>query len=133
MGVSNLEINEICEPKPWDLPGQEERSPRRRRRRCSRRRGREMSAALLDTCSALALEVAAELQRRSEYARLKPKARRALEARAVLGISRATLYKLAAQEKIRLVKIAGRTLVPESEIDRLASEGTAEWGVADVP
>ena len=75
----------------------------------------------------------AELQRRSEYARLKPKARRALEACAVLGISRATLYKLAAQEKIRLVKIAGRTLVPESEIDRLASEGTAEWGVADVP
>ena len=92
-----------------------------------------MSAALLDTCSALALEVAAELQRRSEYARLKPKARRALEACAVLGISWATLYKLAAQGKIRLVKIAGRTLVPESEIDRLASEGTAEWGVADVP
>ena len=88
--------------------------------------------ALLDRVRE-ALAVAAELQRRSEYARLKPKARRALEACAVLGISRATLYKLAAQGKIRLVKIAGRTLVPESEIDRLASEGTAEWGVADVP
>jgi excisionase family DNA binding protein len=114
VGVSNLEINEICELKPWDLPDSVKKS-------------------VLRDDDALALEVAAELQRRSEYARLKPKARRALEACAVLGISRATLYKLAAQGKIRLVKIAGRTLVPESEIDRLASEGTAEWGVADVP
>jgi hypothetical protein len=35
------------------------------------------------------------------------------------------LYKLAAQGKIRLVKIGGRTVVPEVEIDRLASEGAA--------
>jgi excisionase family DNA binding protein len=54
---------------------------------------------------------------------LPPKARRVLDACSALGISRATIYKLAAQGKIRLVKIGGRTVVPESEIDRLASEG----------
>jgi len=48
-----------------------------------------------------------------------------LDACSALGISRATLYKLAAQGKIRLVKIAGRTVVPETEIDRLASGGAA--------
>jgi excisionase family DNA binding protein len=56
---------------------------------------------------------------------LAPKARRVLDACSALGISRATLYKLAAQGKIRLVKIAGRTVVPETEIDRLASGGAA--------
>jgi hypothetical protein len=34
------------------------------------------------------------------------------------------LYKLAAQGKVRLVHIGGRTLVPEKELDRLATEGT---------
>jgi excisionase family DNA binding protein len=53
------------------------------------------------------------------------KARRIPEACEALGICRSTLYKLAAQNKLRLVHIAGRTVVPESEIDRLASEGTA--------
>jgi excisionase family DNA binding protein len=41
-----------------------------------------------------------------------------------LGISRTTIYNLAATGKIRLIKIGGRTLVPESEIDRLV-EGAA--------
>jgi excisionase family DNA binding protein len=85
-----------------------------------------MSAALLDTsCSAPALaanEVPAE-SHRLERAALPRKARRVLDACWALGISRATLYKLAAQGKIRLVKIGGRTVVPESEIDRIASEG----------
>jgi predicted DNA-binding transcriptional regulator AlpA len=54
-----------------------------------------------------------------------PKARRVPDACRALGISRATLYKLASQSKVRLVRIAGRTVVPEAEIDRLASEGTA--------
>jgi excisionase family DNA binding protein len=58
-------------------------------------------------------------------AALPPKARRVLDACSALGISRAKLYKLAAQGKIRLVKIGGRTVVPEVEIDRLASEGAA--------
>ena len=52
-----------------------------------------------------------------------PKARRVPEACKALGISKALLYKLAAENKIRLVHIAGRTVVPESEIDRLVAEG----------
>jgi excisionase family DNA binding protein len=53
------------------------------------------------------------------------KARRVPDACRVLGISKAMLYKLAAQGKVRLVHIGGRTIVPETEIDRLASEGAA--------
>jgi excisionase family DNA binding protein len=52
-----------------------------------------------------------------------PKARRVPEACAALGVGRAHLYRLAAQKKIRLVHIAGRTVVPETEIDRLVAEG----------
>ena len=37
----------------------------------------------------------------------------------LIGISPSTLWKLAKEEKIRLVRIAGRTLVPASEIVRL--------------
>jgi hypothetical protein len=35
------------------------------------------------------------------------------------------LYKLAAQGKVRLVHIGGRTVVPETDIDRLANNGAA--------
>jgi excisionase family DNA binding protein len=52
-----------------------------------------------------------------------PKARRVPDACKALGISKAMLYKLASQGKVRLVHIGGRTVVPETEIDRLASEG----------
>jgi excisionase family DNA binding protein len=51
----------------------------------------------------------------------QPKARRIPEACRALGISRATIYKLASQNKIRLVHIGGRTVVPETEINRLVS------------
>ncbi len=54
---------------------------------------------------------------------LSPKARRINDACAALGIGRSTLYKLAGEGKIKLVRVLGRTLVPESEIDRLTSEG----------
>jgi excisionase family DNA binding protein len=98
-----------------------------------------MSAAFLDTCSVPALvtnEVPAESRRperahlslgisRATLAALTIKARRVNDACQALGISRSTLYKLAAQGKIRVIKIGGRTLVPESEINRLATEGTA--------
>jgi excisionase family DNA binding protein len=86
-----------------------------------------MSAALLDSCSARALvvnEVRTE-SCRPERAPLPPKARRIADACAALGISRSTLYKLAAQGKVKLVKISGRSVVPEIEIDRLASGGSA--------
>jgi excisionase family DNA binding protein len=51
-----------------------------------------------------------------------PKARRIPEACAALGISRSTIYALAAEGKIRLVHIGRRTVVPETEIDRLATK-----------
>ncbi|WP_424362966.1 helix-turn-helix transcriptional regulator [Methylocystis parvus] len=40
-----------------------------------------------------------------------------------LGISRSHFYDLAAAGKIRLVKIGGRTVVHDAEVQRLASEG----------
>jgi excisionase family DNA binding protein len=52
-----------------------------------------------------------------------PKARRINDACRAIGISRTTIYKLAGEGKIKLVHVLGRTLVPESEIERLASEG----------
>jgi excisionase family DNA binding protein len=39
-----------------------------------------------------------------------------------LGISRATLYKMAGNGEIRLARIGGRTLVPDAEIKRLVGE-----------
>jgi excisionase family DNA binding protein len=42
-----------------------------------------------------------------------------------IGVGRTSIYKLAAHGKIRLVKIAGRTLIPDSEIVRLV-EGEAK-------
>jgi hypothetical protein len=36
-----------------------------------------------------------------------------------LGIGRTSLYAMAQAGEIRLIKIAGRTLVPHSEIERL--------------
>lgn len=38
-----------------------------------------------------------------------------------LGIRRTSLYELAKTGQIKLIKIAGRTLVPRSEIERLTS------------
>jgi excisionase family DNA binding protein len=51
----------------------------------------------------------------------EPKARRIKDACAALGVGKSTLYKLRSEGKLRMVHIAGRTLVPESEIDRLAA------------
>jgi excisionase family DNA binding protein len=52
-----------------------------------------------------------------------PKARRVLDACRAIGISKSTLYRLAGQGKVRLVRIGGRTVVPEAEIDALVNEG----------
>jgi excisionase family DNA binding protein len=52
-----------------------------------------------------------------------PKARRVLDACAAIGISRAKLYRLHAEGKVKFVKIGDRTVIPESELDRLANEG----------
>ena len=40
-----------------------------------------------------------------------------------IGIGRTSVYKLAAEGKLRLIKVAGRTLIPDSEVLRIASEG----------
>ena len=50
-----------------------------------------------------------------------PLARRIPDACAALGVGKSTIYKLAAEGKVKLVRIAGRTVVPESEIVRLAA------------
>lgn len=39
-----------------------------------------------------------------------------------LGIGRTALYKLIADGQLRTVKIAGRVLVPESELQRVVAE-----------
>jgi excisionase family DNA binding protein len=36
-----------------------------------------------------------------------------------IGVGRTSIYKLAKDGKIRLIKVAGRTLIPDSEITRL--------------
>ncbi len=41
-----------------------------------------------------------------------------------LGIGRTTVYKLASAGKLRLIKVGGRTLVPDAEITRLANGGS---------
>jgi predicted site-specific integrase-resolvase len=42
-----------------------------------------------------------------------------------LGIKRTLLYELAKTGQIKLIKIAGRTLVPRAEIERLTNVTTA--------
>jgi excisionase family DNA binding protein len=54
---------------------------------------------------------------------VRPSAWRVNDALLQLGISRATLYKLATRGEIRLARVGGRTLVPDAEIKRLVGEG----------
>jgi hypothetical protein len=52
----------------------------------------------------------------------KPRARRIPDACRAIGVSRSHLYALEAKGLVRLVRIGGRTVVPETEIDRLLAE-----------
>jgi excisionase family DNA binding protein len=54
----------------------------------------------------------------------RPDAWRVNDALAQLSISRATLYKLIGSGEIRMIKIAGRSLIPDSEIRRLLGEAS---------
>jgi excisionase family DNA binding protein len=54
---------------------------------------------------------------------VRPSAWRVNDALLQLGISRATLYKMANKGEIRLAHIGGRTLVPDAEIRRLIGGG----------
>ena len=51
---------------------------------------------------------------------IQPLAWRINDACKRIGISRATIYKMAAGGRLRIVKIGGRSLVPDAEIERLA-------------
>jgi excisionase family DNA binding protein len=53
---------------------------------------------------------------------IRPSAWRVNDALLQLGISRATLYKMVSKGEIRLVRIGGRSLIPDSEIRRLLEE-----------
>lgn len=44
---------------------------------------------------------------------------RVSDACVALGIGRTSLYELVKSGKLRLIKLAGRTLVPRSELERL--------------
>lgn len=52
----------------------------------------------------------------------RPDAWRVNDALRQLSVSRATLYKMAKSGEIRLARIGGRTLIPDSEIRRLLEE-----------
>lgn len=39
------------------------------------------------------------------------------------GLSRSTLYELAAAGRLKLSQVGGRTLVPRAELERLIAEG----------
>ena len=54
-----------------------------------------------------------------------PKAYRVPDACKALGIGKSTLYRLAQAQKVRIVKIGGRSVVPAGELERLATQGTA--------
>ena len=60
-------------------------------------------------------------QSRKSVEDIKPVAWRINDGAQRLSLSRASIYKLAATGKLRLIKIAGRTLIPDSEIERLAN------------
>jgi excisionase family DNA binding protein len=53
----------------------------------------------------------------------RPDAWRVNDALRQLSVSRATLYKMANNGELRLARIGGRTLVPDSEIVRLLGGG----------
>ena len=43
----------------------------------------------------------------------------------MLGIGRSSIYQLISAKKLRAIKIAGRTLIPLTELERLADEAKA--------
>ena len=61
-----------------------------------------------------------ENARRAEQSR---RARTVADFCGQLSISRSHFYDLVSEGRIKIIKIGGRTLVPETELDRLASEG----------
>lgn len=52
-----------------------------------------------------------------------PMAFRIRDAVRVSGLSKSTLYELAAAGKLKLSRVGGRTLVPRAELQRLIEDG----------
>jgi excisionase family DNA binding protein len=61
---------------------------------------------------------------------VKPKARSLQDGAVILGVCRGTFYNLETAGKIKLIRIGGRTLISEAEIDRLLTNGTTALKVA---
>ncbi|WP_036212698.1 helix-turn-helix transcriptional regulator [Novilysobacter arseniciresistens] len=55
-----------------------------------------------------------------------PLAHRIPDACQRIGLGRSSLYELIKAGRLKTVRIAGRTLVPESELQRLVAEAEAE-------
>jgi excisionase family DNA binding protein len=53
----------------------------------------------------------------------QPRADGFREGQRILGVSRSTFYRLEAANKIKLLRIGRRTLIPADEIERLLKEG----------
>jgi excisionase family DNA binding protein len=64
----------------------------------------------------------AAVSTRVESVAPNPRARHVNDACRILQISRSHLYAMASKGLIRLVRIGNRTVVPESEIDRILGE-----------
>ncbi len=54
--------------------------------------------------------------------KIEPLFFRISEACEILRLSRSTLYKMKAENRLRFSRLGGRTLVPREEIERLRSE-----------
>jgi hypothetical protein len=52
-------------------------------------------------------------------------ARRIPDAARAIGVSRATIYRMAAAKQLQILHIAGRAVVPEIDLVRIAQEGAA--------
>jgi excisionase family DNA binding protein len=53
----------------------------------------------------------------------QPRAHSFRDGQRILGISRSTFYRLEAANRIKLLRVGRRTLIPASEIERLLKEG----------
>lgn len=60
-----------------------------------------------------------------ETAPIAPLAHRIPEACQRIGLGRSSLYELIKSGHLKTVRIAGRTLVPESELQRLVADAKA--------
>jgi predicted site-specific integrase-resolvase len=55
-----------------------------------------------------------------------PRAHSLIAAGRLLGVSRATLYRLSNESKVKFIRVGGRTLVADAEISRILTEGAPD-------